>query len=182
MSEQNLPIAKIYRAQMEKLRSNMRIFGGYQIGLGMAFEFNSATIKKMDPRDIKEFILHIRPFVLNNEQINFPKICNLLSRNTSSEKIRETIQAAKTDWRKILSKSVDMILPFEGEPLTPEKNLDLWFNGEFFHLDANKMPRLKKLKSGLSGGFSFMMLLNTLRGLFGVLDAFDKVVIAEVLK
>lgn len=182
MLQEYLERVGLFRSQVEKLRGNRRIFGGYQIGFGARFELNSNALGKMDPRDIKEVLLALRPFLLNNESVNFYSVCNLVFLNSSEIDLRRDINSARSAWRQVLGVSPNISLPLDNKPLTPEQNLDLWMNGELFHLETKKVVKLEKLKSGVGGSISFLMLLETLKGLYTIVDDFDRKVVSRILQ
>jgi hypothetical protein len=89
-----------------------------------------ATTYDPDEDDFRSYLLTFRQFVSDDEPIFVNRVASIL-------------------WQRI----TDDEFRFNGERLRPEGLLDLWINGIYFHNDAAKAEKLKRL-DGTAGTFA----------------------------
>ena len=104
---------------------------------------------------LKSFLLTFRHFYMNNSQINFGKICNLLYQKTDNTEMKDNIAKAREVYNKLLNNS-SIGFKFNNEELTPKKIIDLWMNAEYFHTDREKRDVLKQINTIGEPFFQFL--------------------------
>src|SRR5581483_11733329 len=90
-------------------------------------------------------LLHrLRPFVLNDEETNFLRTCNVLCRNVTLPNFRTAIDMLR---RRFLDKDFrsQVVMSANGTILNSEDVLRLWLNGFEYHRDRAKQDELKAL-------------------------------------
>lgn len=102
-----------------------------------------------DGKTVKSFLLDFRPFILNNEEIYFLKICKkLLDKSDDiNPTLRNKIVDARNTWLELLRgyHTGGMALNFNNKELTASKIIDLWLNGHFFHPTDSRKEKYKEL-------------------------------------
>ncbi len=96
-----------------------------------------------DKVQLINFYRLFRLFVLNNEDSNFFRVANIVSKNSPNDSIRAYIEAIRKQWH---SSTEDDLLTWLGrEHLAVEDLIDPWFNAYYFHSDKDKEPVLDEL-------------------------------------
>ncbi|MDD3662783.1 MAG: hypothetical protein PHT84_02865 [Candidatus Pacebacteria bacterium] len=173
-----------FNEQVEKVIENKDFF----IGFSFSFNYIEGKGVKIDdtrkiPRNIvNSFLVDFRPFLMNDSNYNFGKMCNLVYKQTKNEKIKENIREVRRVWNVILEKKTDEA-PFNGISLKIDDktiksvdNLDNWLNGEYFHPDEK--GKLEKTKSDvIFENISYLNFIDQLQKLAKLVIWFNKNVV-----
>jgi len=179
----------LFKSRLEALKENKDFFGefsyefvGKNNSLGMDF---SRRMKTPDKKNIKAFLVDIRPFIMPGETINFGRVCNLISKNIKKKEIIDKLENSRKVWNKLNSRKNSgkgMNLKIGDKELTPAEQLDLWLNAEFFHLDKEKRGLFENMQVPPFVDISYLTVLKLVQNLAGILFYFEKNVIDEILK
>lgn len=185
---------KTFHDRIERLKANHDFFTNvswgldYKEGAGVKMSFIGP-----DSKTIKAFLLDFRPFILNDEQINFNHISSqifkeLVDKNISvSDNSKKALEESRDGWSKLLERRESFAvggirLKIDNSDLISEKNLDLWLNGEYFHLSEEKRQIIERFNTTPFGPLSHFVFIDLLQRLSGILFWFDKNVVVEILK
>jgi hypothetical protein len=190
MDEEKIKKIKLFHQRVEQLKLNTDFFvhSSFDIDLKVN-EASKASFGGIDQKTIKAFLVDFRPFILNDEPINFDFISNLIfiERENFDAEILKNTQEAKDVWAKLLERKESspvggLRLNINGKDLLSEKNLQLWMNGEYFHLKAEVRNPLEEIKIAPFEQLSYFVFIDLLQRLSGILFWFDKQVITKVLE
>jgi hypothetical protein len=177
---------KLFHERIERLKLNSDFFVSinfklsYKDGLG-----EKTALSGPDLKTIKAFVLDFRPFIANDEPVNFFKVCNIIEKSKTDVDLIKKLREARDAWSKLLEKKEripmgGLRLKIDSEDLLSEKNLNLWINGEYFHLDEEKKMFLEKIQGTPFELVSKFVFIDLLQRLSGVLFWFDKEVISKL--
>jgi hypothetical protein len=142
-------------SMVKKGTGNLSVQMNYQKDVGMSYETQNAP-----PDDhLEQFLLRFRFFYGKKEPTHFPKILNVISRNTSSNELVEALRFMRKKWKESLFAGVAS-MEVNGRKLTAEYVLDLWFNAHYFHSNEAKRTELDSLSVALSPDFMKSLMLN----------------------
>ena len=188
MNDEQSKKLKLFHERVVRLKQNTDFF----VNLSLNFKWDreegtTVTFKGPDPKTIKSLLLDFRPFIAQKEPVNFNHVANLIEKNVSDSKIIETLREIRQAWCGLLQKKEvkhfsGFKLVVNNEQLLSEKNIDLWINGEYFHLDDQKRQFLENLKHSPMISFSFYLFLDSIQRLSIALFWLDDEVINKVLK
>lgn len=177
----------LFHKRIQQLKSNSDFFVSsrvdikYDKGKGIHTVFKGPDIKT-----VKVFLLDFRPFILNDEPVNFDYISNMAYQLTSDTATKKNIAKSKKTWSDLLERKREtsvggLRLQIDGQKLLSQENLDMWLNAEFFHLDDDKRDLMERISSNPMGQLSYFIFIDLLQRLSELLFWFDKNVI-EVLQ
>lgn len=106
---------------------------------------------------ISSFLHRLRPFILQEEQTYFHKICKILSRRLDNVAIRMKIAEQKKIFDGDCIRSMVMISSNE-KIVNSEEHLRKWLNAFEYHRDIDKQKEMNELH--------WLLPLNTYRALF----------------
>lgn len=140
-----------YSDQSDKLETEKDFLKSLSFHLDWTKERSVLKTNYPDQKTVKSFLVDFRPFVLNNEGINFLRICNLIlsERNNISSEIEKKTREAKETWLKIYNgfPPSGQLMNFNEKELKSKDIVDLWLNGHFFHPSDTKKSKHKELDS-----------------------------------
>ena len=188
MNDQQIKKLKLFHERVERLKQNSDFFVNLSLNLKYDRDKGKGVdviFKGPDHKTIKSLLLDFRPFIANNEPVNFNHISNLIERHISDRVLIATLRDIKNAWSTLMQKKDakpigGLILKLDNVELLSEKNIDLWINGEYFHLDQDKRQVLKKYV--LIQPFAFFVFLDVVQRLCMALFWLDEEVVSEILK
>lgn len=177
----------LFKKQAAKLRGNRDFFKNlsyslhYKQGEGIKTHFTS----RPDDKSVKAVLLDLRPFLLDKENVNFYKICNLLFTNVSDPDLKEKVANSREIWSALLErKSKGAVggirLKIGAKDVLSEENLNNWLYGEYFHLDSDKRKILEQMSLTPMGGLSFLLFMDLLQRLSGLIFYLENQVIDKL--
>lgn len=115
-------------------------------------------------------LLHrLRPFVLNDEQTNFHRVCNHIARRIEDENLRHFIKSIRAIYSGKRMQSM-IIIKSNETLINSEETLMKWLNAHEYHKDRNKQAELESLHQILpletSRAIFLMMLYDKARAIF----------------
>jgi len=188
MDQASIKALKLFKKQVNKLRSNQDFFKNlswsleYRQGRGVVTRFTS----RPDDKSIKSALIDLRPFLLEGEPTNFYRVCNLLYRNLSNQQLKEKVKKARKGWSVILERKRKgpvggIRLKIGPKDILSEENLNTWLYGEYFHLKQDKIKVLEQMNLTPMKGLSFLLFLDLLQRLSVLVFYLEKQVIDNIL-
>lgn len=176
----------LFHRRIQQLKQNSDFFVSshvdikYDKGKGVHTVFKGPDIKT-----VKAFLLDFRPFILNDEPVNFDFISNT-AYQLASDTTKKNITKAKKTWGDLLERKREtsvggLRLQIDGQKLLSQTNLDMWLNAEFFHLDADKRDLIGRISGNPMGQISYFVFIDLLQRLSELLFWFDKNVVGVLL-
>lgn len=101
-------------------------------------------VEKPDEEDLRAFVLDLRRFISEREPVFIRRIFNDCEKYLQDEKIKQNIRDIKSAWVFLWEKGL-IQMSSGGKNLPPEKVMDLWINGQYFHDDIDKKEELEQL-------------------------------------
>lgn len=132
---------------VEKLTETDLIKNGGPGRLTMSFDENkSFSYETQVPEEDRVIgLLHrLRPFLLNNEDTQFNKICNILTKRLEAEEFRHFIKYLKDNFLGKESNNLIHVIS-NGVKINTEEMLHKWLNAHEYHRDRNKQRELESL-------------------------------------
>jgi len=158
LSIQHKEILKLFCKKADDIK-NSSVFNCKEISFKLEIKAGSdGYLKSSQESPHKESVIAlvtvIRQLYAQKEEINFYKVYNIIWRFLSSTK-----NSDRLDFMKSIRQSVDNILigkqfniKFNNVQLTPEKLIDIWFNGNIFHSDSEKIKAFSNIINSEVGG------------------------------
>ena len=117
--------------------------------LNWSMNFNSEgeasfTSQEPDEEDVRSFLLTFRQFVSDNEPIHLYRMHNLLYQRLTDEDLKKYLVDARGAL-KFAEQGSGITVVHNDVEVTPERLLDLWINGVYFHNDQDKRQVLEDL-------------------------------------
>jgi hypothetical protein len=138
----------LFLEQTDKLARSPLLASG---GLSTSLEVNFApggpstlTVKRPDQTELGAFLLTFRTFVADRSPIEFHRVQRVYRANVRSDELIAQAEDAGRAWREAC-RSSPIAVQINEQTLRPDKVLDLWIDGEYFHLDRRKRDDLKAL-------------------------------------
>lgn len=156
--EQDKKCLRLFLSKVTEMNKTSFVKNCSKISATFNFEQNKGLeISTQIPGEetLKSFLLTFRHFYMNDSQINFGKICNLLFQRTDNGEMKNSIAKAREVYNKLLSAS-PIGFKFNNEELTPKKIIDLWINAEYFHTDGEKRDVLEQINATVGPFFQFL--------------------------
>ncbi|OCH14598.1 hypothetical protein A6E05_19055 [Aliivibrio sp. 1S165] len=126
----------LWENYQDLLKSGFSLNGSYSKSNSGVISSEFCTVNHFR---MKGLFVDFRFFYAQKEQTHFYTVCNkILTKNIAEERFRKLIKANTTDW-----KEAGMTLGWHG--YAADDLLNYWFNGEFFHLDSDKKPKIKEM-------------------------------------
>jgi len=165
----------LFHERVGKLRENSDFFTNMRVGIGYKKgEGIKTTFTGPDPKTIKAFILDFRPFVLNDEPVNFDYISNIAYQLAVDVKTKENVVKAKKTWSDLLERKKEipvggLRLEIDGKKILSQENLNIWINGDYAHLDSDKRQTLSQIRANPMGEISQFVFVDLLQRLSALL-------------
>jgi hypothetical protein len=176
ISSKNLELA---RKKISDIRSNEALF----VNLKVTFhwkpdEGDSTNFESFPPKEsIKAAAMDIRHFLASGSSINMGALVRYLREQpeTDLEKLNKFYKIWREHAGLRPSKTAAMghALNMDGEDLTLKMQIDLWMNGELFHLDDQKTDKLERMTFSSFRDQSWVIFVNAIQHLGGLLLYFD---------
>ena len=106
-----------------------------------------------------EHLTAYRHFCSKKEKCYFPAILKLIARYACNDRSEMALKKLRERWEFDLFKDA-MRLSLNEEKITASKLLDIWFNGEYFHSDIQKIEELEAMREAFPNDFFKFMLLD----------------------
>ena len=103
----------------------------------------------IDEDALRSLLMLFRQFVSTVEPVSLNRIFNQCDLYLGDPQVKGELRKAINAWQTGIKSGVGGLRPVvNGQELTPEYVLDLWFYGHHFHSDADKMAALQQLLDG----------------------------------
>ena len=96
-----------------------------------------------DEDDFRSFLLSFRLFISEKEPVFLGRIYNICIQNVSGDDLAKLIRSREY-FHKIQRESSFKLI-FNGKEVKPRKVAELFINGQYFHVDQNKLSFLERL-------------------------------------
>lgn len=136
----------IGRAQ-ELVNTRLVQSGGLDASLSLKFHYIeglSLTVQNPDEELLRSFLVTFRHFVSKDEPVFVPRVYNLLWMHLQADAIRLELAVSRKHWQDT-SKVGGVDLIFDGARVSPDRLLDLWINGQYFHSDERKRAAIEAM-------------------------------------
>lgn len=170
--------------------SNSSIFknGKIDIGFNIRWERGSPMTFKMHgpTRDnLLSIVTIVRQLYMEKESINFRKIYNvvhkyIVSRNNIPKSVIENVESAMAGFKKI-EKTTHVNLIIGEKKLFPKDIIDIWFNGNIFHADMEKVKKYDFLRNSSIGLIAESIFISTIVNLANLMIYFSQLIRNEIL-
>lgn len=167
-------------AKISELRDNKEFFTNMEVSFNWTTGDSDKTIYKSFPPQhaIKAATMDIRIFL----QPGTPFIMGSLVRHLrgrsgiDQEKLEGFYEAwlCQTGEKPGKSAPMGIVLNMDDNDLTLKEQIDLWTNGNLFHIDATKAAKLERMHFSTFRNQSWMIFVGTLQNLASLLFYFDK--------
>jgi hypothetical protein len=132
----------LFLEQTDQLAHSRLLASG---GLGTEFhvDFNQGEpstfgVHRPDRTELGAFLLTLRHFVASGSPIEFSRVQRLYREHVRSDALRAQAEADAREYRQAC-RSGPIAFKLNDQELRPDRVLDLWINGEFFHLDRGNV-------------------------------------------
>jgi hypothetical protein len=135
----------LFLRRVDELRATKLIQSG---ALSDAFHFGTTaggpailSVSVPDEDYFRSFLLAFRHPVAAKEPATLDRVANVLLQQLGHNRLREATLQAREVWRRE-RKHGSMRLIIDGRDYGPERVVDLYFNGRYFHSDSSKADAL----------------------------------------
>ena len=135
----------LFLRRIDELRATRLIQSG---ALSDAFHLGTTaggpaifSVSVPDEDHFRSFLLAFRHLVAEREPAKLDRVANILLQHLGHNQLRETTIQAREAWRRERKRG-PMRLVIDGRDYGPERVLDLYLNGRYFHSDASKAREL----------------------------------------
>lgn len=184
-SSKNLKLAQ---KKILDVRSNRALF----VNLNVTFHWepdqgDSTDFESFPPvESIKAAAMDLRRFLAPGSSINMGTLVSYLRQLPETDK--DKLDKFYRSWREhaglrpTKSSPMGYVLNMDGQDLTLAMQIDLWMNGELFHLDDKKTDKLERMMFSSFRDQSWMIFVSALQHLSGLLIYFDNNFLNQDLK
>lgn len=102
------------------------------------------SVSVPDEDDFRSFLMAFRHLVATKEPSNFDRIANLLFQDLTPGRLRDFVVECREQWRHD-RKTGTIRLEIDGQDFGPERTLDLYLNGRYFHSEEAKARDLNSV-------------------------------------
>lgn len=162
LSSEEWDCIDLFKKRVEKLSKTEYFSGRHPINGKVRFNHQEGIVFHCDiPPDhiTVEHLTAYRHFCAEKEKCYFPKVLKIIGRYADNDEARATLKAFRIRWENGLFNDA-MRLSLNGEKMTAAMLLDVWFNGEFFHSDNEKIEKLIAMENAFPNDFFKFMLLD----------------------
>lgn len=181
---------KAFSVQAKKFEQHMGFF--QNIKAEMKFEQNREsviTVSGINEESLISVLVHFRNFYMKSSGLYFVSIANAILQESELPNHRKLTQDFLSAWNTLLAPNYDsfggMLLKMENNSLSVKKNLDLWMNEEYLHVDQYKPSSYKGLDAIKSQhvleALSRIGMVDSLQKLCGLIIAFNAQVIEKII-
>jgi hypothetical protein len=104
------------------------------------------SIEGPEEDTFRSFLLGLRKFLAEKESTSFYRIHNTCYKLVEDPLFREHLKLNRFAFKSTL-KGAPFMLVIGGKQIVNEEIVDLYFNGELFHLDEHKAKRLNEIRT-----------------------------------
>lgn len=156
----------------------------FEQGLGL-----STMIHGVNEENLISILVHFRNFYMKKNKLYFVSIANEIINEPQFQDYSSLTKDFLSAWNTILDPYYDsfggMIMRLEKNSVSIKKNLDLWMNEEYLHVDQYKGGSRKGLDAIKSHpafeALSKFGMVDTLQRLCGLIIAFNVQIIQKIL-
>ncbi|MCK4577397.1 MAG: hypothetical protein KAU50_01325 [Candidatus Marinimicrobia bacterium] len=165
---------QLYEEYAAELKSTRFVSenGPQRLNLSYSQESGFAhDIEMPDKEKVISLMHRLRPFILNDEKTNFSRICNIITKCVSDDKIRSIIKSQKIIFT---GKQLQSLFKIESNSIVinSDETLNMWLYAFEYHRDMEKREQLLTLTSVLPldvlRAFMIMMLSDKTRAIINV--------------
>lgn len=133
----------------KKLASSRFIKEAKNIKFSLSCKDESAkiTIGDFDEDFLRSFLIDFRKIYLTKEKTNFLRICNLIKKLSKDNEIINNAEKCQERYKYFLKNST-IGFTINEDAQKPEKIIDDWLHGSYFHEDENKKLVIDNLYIG----------------------------------
>jgi hypothetical protein len=102
------------------------------------------TTTEPTPDVLKSLLMDLRPLVVPGESINLRAIFSIGERRLQKDEHRRALREGATAWNNAHRQGA-IALKVNERDLSPERVMDLWINGYYFHEEPRKRAELEAL-------------------------------------
>ena len=180
-----------FSSQANKIQEHMDFF--QSIKADMNFEANKEaeiTLDGVKEEPLIAVMVHFRNFYMKTSNLYFPNVVQMILNTKEYMESHELAQNFLDVWNQLLSPQNYTIGGMqiklgENNPLSGKKNLDVWMNEGYLHVDQYKHGSRKGLDAIKSQpifeGLSKISMVDLLQRLSGLVVAFDAQVVDKIL-
>lgn len=118
----------------EELRSSLQIKGELNQPVAMNYH-------QPDEENLRSYLLDFRKFTMEGEPVFMNWVFGVAYRHITGEHLVQHLTQARRQWKESMIRG-DIAFLVNGQTLQPERVLDLWINGYYFHEDREKARKL----------------------------------------
>lgn len=186
-----LDTLKTFSIQAKKFEQHMGFF--QNVKAEMKFEQNREAIINVfgvNEESLISVLVHFRNFYMKSSKLYFISISEAILQDSQLKTYWKITDDFLTVWKKMLDPNFDsfggMLLKVGNNNLSLKRNLDLWMNEGYLHVDQYKPGSYKGLDAIKSQqafeALSRIGMVDSLQRLCGLIIAFNKQVIDKILK
>ena len=149
----------LFKQKICQLQKVSIVKDGFNVGVDFKYKQEQGLeIKGRFPNEdsVKSLLMSLRFFLNNDEPLFFYKICNILYLGTNGEIRKEAAQIRKIFSDILHNPPINFVE--NGKTLSPEKIINLWINGEYFHVDEEKAQTLFDLYNSMGDFIKYLLL------------------------
>jgi hypothetical protein len=106
-----------------------------------------------DADSVRALFVAFRHLLAQQSDTHFAKVCKALHRMQLTDEEREVLKKCRALWKDVL-RTDPLKLVVNGDDISPERMIDLYFNGRDFHRDRDKRLLRESIESGLGQAFA----------------------------
>lgn len=177
-------------AQVKKFEQHMSFF--QNIKAEMKFEQNREsiiTVSGVNEESLISILVHFRNFYMKSSGLYFVSLAQEILKESTFQPYWKLTEDFLNVWNKLLDPTYDsfggMLLKMGNDSLSVKKNLDLWMNEGYLHVDQYKPGSYKGLDAIKSQhvleALSRIGMVDSLQRLCGLIIAFNAQVVENIL-
>lgn len=181
---------KAFSAQAKKFKQHMGFF--QSIKAEMKFEQNreaTIVIAGVNEESLISVLVYFRNFYMKSSKLYFVSVAEAILQESKLQPHWKLTQDFLSVWNQLLDPNYGsfggMALSMGKNSLSVKRNLDLWMNEEYLHVDQynpGSQRGLDAIKSHhIFGDFSKLGMVDSLQRLCSLIIAFDTQVIEKIL-
>lgn len=189
--EEWLNTLRAFSVQAKKFDQHMNFF--QNIKAEMNFRTNheaNVTISGVNEESLISVLVRFRNFYMKKNKLYFVRILEGILNNPTHKKHWQLTKDFLSVWNKLLDPHYDsfggMFLKISNDSLSVKRNLDLWMNEEYLHVDQYKAGSYRGLDAIKSQhvfeSLSKISFVDTLQRLCALIIAFNAQVVDKILE
>lgn len=153
----------------DRLRTSDLFKGGlYELDLHIHGDSRTGKLEvqlaRPPEKDVRDSLYDIRMFLAESECTYVFSLCNRLYRLLEDSQATKDLNSIRELFKNVMNGFAALGIQLQSKEddkprkLRPQDMIDLWFNGEYFHSDADKMPQLRSMRKNLGPAIEFAFL------------------------